>query len=175
MLSCQPRFIPFKFFLELLMNTICAAMHQSKYTRAPHPVLTIDGIPLGNWIKGVIYDDSGEDDTEGLVPAQGWLIDEEHASYSWQLLTPAEEECTTIVPLLICPDDLDLNCTVVVVEQVTSEDKLIWERFGRAVAVINGVISSVAWSTNHQCAKFSRQQFEEACAEFKRLIDHEWA
>lgn len=157
------------------MNTIRAEMHQSKYTRAPHPVLAIDGIPLGSWIKGIIYNASGEDDTEGLVPAQGWLTDDEHAKYAWQLLPPASEECSTIVPLLICPDDMDLSCTVVVAEQVIRDDTLIWERFGRAVGVINGIVTSVTWNTNGQRAEFSRQQFEQACAEFQRLTDHEWA
>ncbi|MGC5703361.1 hypothetical protein J4P02_24490 [Pseudomonas sp. NFXW11] len=156
------------------MNNIHAAMHHSKYTTAPHPVLTIDGVPLDRWIKGVIYDASGADDTEGLVPAQGWLIDDEHAKLAWQLLVPASEECSSIVPLLICPDDMDLSCTVAVVEQVVQGDKLIWERFGRAVAVTNGLVTSVAWNANVQRAEFARQQFDEACAEFSRQMGHEW-
>ncbi|SEP61409.1 hypothetical protein [Pseudomonas sp. NFPP19] len=157
------------------MNHIRAAMHQSKYTKAPHPVFTLDDVPLDSWIKGVIYDGSGADSTEGLVPAQGWLIDDEHAELAWQLLTPASEDCSSIVPLLICPDDMDLSCTVAVVEQVVRGDKLIWERFGRAVTVIDGLVTAVAWNSNAQRAEFSRQQFDEACTEFKRLTEHEWA
>ncbi|WP_178124717.1 hypothetical protein [Pseudomonas sp. Fl4BN1] len=157
------------------MNSINAVMHQSKYSKAPHPVFTIDGVALDQWIKGVIYTQSGEDDTEGLVPAQGWLIDDEQQKHAWQLLAPLSEDCSTVVPLLICPDDMDLSCTVAVVEQVVRGEKLIWERFGRAVDLINGVVTAVAWNLHVQRAEFSRLQFEEACAEFKRLTEHEWA
>lgn len=70
---------------------------------------------------------------------------------------------------------MDLNCTVAVIEQVVQGEKLIWERFGRAVAVINGLVTAVAWNANGQRAEFSRQPFDQVCTEFKRLTEHEWA
>jgi hypothetical protein len=156
------------------MNSISAAMYRSTYARAAHPVLTVDSIPLGSWIKGVIYDGAGVDTTEGLVPAQGWLTDEDHSRYAWQILKPATEDCSTIVPLLVCADDLDLSCTVAVVEQVICSDTVIWERFGRAVNTVAGVITAVAWNEMNPRASFHRGQFEEALSEFLRLTEHEW-
>src|SRR3990167_1651357 len=156
------------------MNKISATMYQYKHTRSAHPVFTIDGTPISSWIKGIIYDHLGEDDTDGLVPAQGWLTDEDHSAYAWQLLSPLEEDSSTIVPLLICPDDMDLSCTVAVVEQVVRGEKIVWARFGRAVKVINGIITSVAWTQNNQRAEFEKSQFLNACEEFKRLTEHEW-
>lgn len=156
------------------MNSISATMYRSKHTRAPHPVLTLDSIPLGNWIKGIIYDGAGVDTTEGLVPAQGWLTDEDHSRYAWQILEPAMEDCSTIVPLLVCADDMDLSCTVAVVEQMTRDDTVIWVRFGRAVNTASGVITAVAWNEMNPQASFHRGQFEEALAEFKRLTEQEW-
>lgn len=70
------------------MNIIRATMHQSKHATAPHPVFTLDPIPLDNWIKGIAYDSAGNDVTEALVPAQGWLIDDDHLRYAWQVLEP---------------------------------------------------------------------------------------
>ncbi|MFJ4248135.1 MULTISPECIES: hypothetical protein [Pseudomonas] len=156
------------------MNVISAAMYQSKHTRAPHPVFTIDSIPLGNWIKGVIYDAIGNDDTDGLVPAQGWLTDDDHSRYAWQVLEPNAEDSSTIVPLLICPDDMDLSCTVAVVEQVIRGETVIWERFGRAVDIVSGVITAVAWNEKNQRALFQKVQFQDALSAFKRLTEHEW-
>ncbi len=156
------------------MNTISAIMHQSKHASSQHPVFAIDSTPLSSWIKGVIYDHLGEDDTDGLVPAQGWLIDKDHSSYAWQLLNPIEEGSSTIVPLLICPDDMDLSCTVAVVEQVVCDKKIIWARFGRAINIINGFITSVEWTQNNQKAEFEKKQFLDAFSEFKRLNEHEW-
>jgi hypothetical protein len=160
---------------EWRMNTIHAVMHQSKHTRAPHPVFTIDGVPLASWVKGVIYDAAGADISDGLVPAQGWLIDDDHLRYAWQMLEPQIEDSSTIVPLLICSDDMDLSCTVAVVEQVVRAEHLIWERFGRAVGVTSGVVTSVAWIESQQRAEFDKDEFQEACAEFKRLTEHAWA
>ncbi|WP_176469909.1 hypothetical protein [Pseudomonas sp. Irchel 3A5] len=157
------------------MNIISATMYQSKHTSAPHPVLTIDSIPLANWIKGVVYDGEGDDETNGLVPAQGWLIDDDDSNYAWRILEPVMEDCSTIVPLLICADDMDLSCTVAVVEQVIRSDTVIWERFGRAVDTISGVITAVHWNEMNQRVSFPRDQFLDALSEFKRLTKHEWA
>ena len=156
------------------MNKISAVMHRSKYTKSAHPVFAIDGIPASSWIKGIVYNHLGEDTTDGLVPAQGWLIDEDHSRYAWQLLSPREEDSSTIVPLLICRDDMDLSCTVVVVEQGVCGSQLLWARFGMATNEINGFITSVLWSKSVQRAEFEKSQFIDAYAEFKRLTEHVW-
>ena len=156
------------------MNSISAKMHQSACTKLPHPVLTIDGTPIKIWIKGVISNHLGEDDTSCLVPAQGWLIDETELKSAWKLLFPEEENCSTYVPLLICPDDVDLACTVAIVEQVVEGEKIIWNRFGRAVGVTNGIVTSVQWNKLEQKAEFIKEEFQRACLELKRLTENEW-
>lgn len=149
-------------------------MHQSACAKLPHPVLTIDGIPLEVWVKGIISNHLGEDDTYHLVPAQGWLINEEDLRSAWKLLFPLEENSSTFVPILICPDDVDLACTVAVVEQVVEGENIIWNRFGRAVNVINGVVTSVQWNHITQRAEFNKYEFLNACSELQRLTDNEW-
>lgn len=77
----------------------------------PFPILAIDGIPLNTWINK--YTNIIEE-TNTLVPAQGWLYDFENnlsLSNAWKLLKPEISEygaVSTVVPILICPDDLDL-------------------------------------------------------------------
>lgn len=157
------------------MNAMSAKMHQSANTKLPHPVLIIDGTPIEIWIKGIISNHLGEDDTSCLVPAQGWLIDEAELNSAWKLLFPQDENCSTFVPLLICSDDLDLACTVAVVEQIVENEKIIWNRFGRAVGVTNGIVTSVQWNKQEQRAEFLKEEFQLACSELKRLTDNEWA
>ncbi|WP_374517864.1 hypothetical protein [Undibacterium squillarum] len=156
------------------MNLISAEMHKSAYATSPHPVLAIDGTPIELWIKCIAENASYEDDTFGLVPAQGWLLDENELNSAWKLLIPHKENSSTFVPLLICPDDVDLACTVIVVEQVVEKDKVIWARFGFAVEVINGIVTSVQWSKNEQKAEFDKSEFISACSELKRLTENEW-
>lgn len=157
------------------MNTIDAGMHRSRCAKAPHPVLLIDGTPLEMWAKGIISSDAfGTDSTDTLVPAQGWLIDESDLQNAWYLLEPKDQNSSTIVPVLICPDDMDMSCTVAVVEQQVDTQKVSWLRIGRATDVRNGIVVSVEWEMPSQKAVFDKAAFRAAVDELKRLTDEEW-
>lgn len=152
------------------MNTISARLHNSRHALKPHPVLFIDELPLEKWTKGIVYDAEGVDSTDGLVPAQGWLLDDRDVDSAWKLLAPQEEHSSTIVPILVCPDDMDMSCTVAVVEQVAGNQAISWVRAGRAVDVVNGIVTSVAWAEPSQTAVFSREEFTSAVTELRRLM-----
>lgn len=157
------------------MNKIDAGMHRSRCAKAPHPVLLIDGTPLEMWAKGVISSDAlGTDSTDTLVPAQGWLLDESDLQNAWYLLGPKDESSSTIVPVLICPDDMDMSCTVAVVEQQVDTQTVSWLRIGRATDVRNGIVVSVEWEMPSQKAVFDKAAFRAAVDELKRLTDEEW-
>ena len=156
------------------MNKLSARMHRSRHARAPHPVLFVDETPLHEWIKGVVCDAGGVDSTDSLVPAQGWLLDEGDGEHAWKLLSPREDHSSTIVPMLVCPDDMDMSCTVAVVEQMADGQNIRWVRTGRALDVVNGIVTSVAWTAPSQTAVFSREEFGNAVAELRRLTDEVW-
>ena len=73
----------------------------------------------------------------GLVPA--WLdwyggasaSDIKDKAYVWQRLMPSE--VVTVVPVLLCPDDFDFACTVVVAEVVCEGGLVHWRRLGADV------------------------------------------
>ena len=150
------------------MNTISTIISKPKFASTEQPVLAIDGVPVYQWVKSQIFDTDGNDDTHTLVPAQTWLYDQDESRIAWELLEPTHEGAT-IAPLLVCPDDMDLNCTVVVVEQIVDKKTVEWRRFGLSINHINGVVTSVRWSELEQRAIFDRTQFEEAFLDFKRL------
>ena len=70
----------------------------------------------------------------GLVPA--WLdwYDEDYQpslkekQYVWE--QTKLEGSIKILPILLCPDDFDFDCTIVVVEVIDNGDTVIWNRFG---------------------------------------------
>lgn len=103
-----------------VMNTISTIVSKPKFASTEQPVLAIDGVPVYQWVKSQIFDSDGNDDTHTLVPAQTWLYDEDESRIAWELLEPTHEG-STVAPLLVCPDDMDLNCTVVVVEQIVDK------------------------------------------------------
>lgn len=144
----------------------------------PFPILAIDNIPLNRWVHQNIPIIDG---TESLVPAQGWLYDHDSdlaLSNAWKLLKPQAYEnvaISTVVPILICPDDLDLECSVIMVEQVVSADKVLWTRFGYAFNHIHDVVTSVVWETSPSAPHliFSLSEFEKAYDDLKEL-DKKW-
>jgi len=144
----------------------------------PFPILAIDNIPLNIWVDQNI---SIIDGTESLVPAQGWLYDHDSElalSNAWKLLKPQAYEnvsISTVVPILICPDDLDLECSVIMVEQVVSADKVVWTRFGYAFNHIHDVVTSVVWQTSPSAPhlSFPLSEFKKAYNDLKEL-DKKW-
>ena len=144
----------------------------------PFPILAIDGIPLNIWIN---KNTNIIEETNTLVPAQGWLYNFENSlslSNAWKLLKPEASEygaVSTVLPILICPDDLDLVCSVIIVEQVVTESEVTWIRFGRAWANINDLVTSVIWETpfSSPILTFKFSNFEEAYNDLKSL-DKVW-
>jgi hypothetical protein len=150
---------------------IAATLYKTQYASNAHPVLTIDGLSLDVWLN----QESSEPEALDLVPAQGWSINEQDLVLAWRRLRPREEDCTTIVPLLICPDDLDFNCTVVVAEQETCGSSVVWRRFGFSLHSLGDQFgSSVRWFDKSPSATFDANQFNCAISELKRLADEEW-
>ena len=147
---------------------ISALTYQTKFANSSHPVLAIDGVSLDVWLSSK----TSQPEILNLVPAQGWLYEDEDLEIAWRRLSPNVEECSTIVPLLICPDDMDFWCTVVVAEQEVNVDTVIWQRFGFTCDRPGDQVGvSVKWFENNVSVQFNRSEFEEAVIELRRLLD----
>ena len=150
---------------------ITAEMFKSKHAHAPHPVFAIDGTSLDLWLSERLPDDWISD----LVPAQGWLIDDADFALAWRRIERIEEDCSTIVPVLVCSDDVDLSCSVIVVEQVGAINEIIWRRFGRPDESRGDQCgATVKWFEDCPSCEFDRSEFVAALAEFKRMMSDEW-
>jgi hypothetical protein len=163
-----------------MLNLISAAMHQSKsMLYKPYPIFLVDGCPLDSWLSQRLsnIDIHGkghfiEIDIENLVPAQGWLIDDNEMQTAWYRITPSDVGLTTIVPVLICDQDVNLSCVVLVVEQEVSDDFIHWNRVGFSMDCSVG--GTVKWLETHCEAKFQKNEFVNALDRFKLLCDKEW-
>lgn len=145
-------------------------MHQSKWADAAHPVLAIDGVPLDIWLA----QHYAEHDIEGLVPAQSWLIDDAEMNFAWRRITPHQAGARAVVPLLICPDDMDLDCSVVVVDQEYTAKEIIWHRFGLAGEERREEIgSTVSWFPPQPLVRFEWAEFMQTLARLKLLVDED--
>ena len=100
--------------------------YRSRFCTEPHLNLWIEGEPLQEWLRRLVP----EAEVDGLVPAWlDWLIDEREQEIVRKRIWP-KVGSTQRVPILICPDDLDFSCAVVIAEVSSTEEEVVWERLG---------------------------------------------
>jgi hypothetical protein len=94
---------------------------------------------------------------------------------AWRRIVPGGIGLTTIVPLLVCPDDADLFCSVIVVEQEVSEDFIYWKRFGIAMDEPYDLVgATVRWLQEFRQAKFQKPEYCTALDLFQTLSGENW-
>jgi hypothetical protein len=110
------------------MNDITVRKLKTEFVEKEHLSILIDDTPLDLLIAD--EDENGELHSVGLVPSLlDWMTDEKERKVTWDRILP-EEGKKTIAPILMCPDDCDLICTVVVAEVETRGNAVIWRRIG---------------------------------------------
>ena len=138
------------------MNRIQAIRATSKFATEPHLIIAVDCVPL-DVALGV----------EGLVSSLlGWFHNDEDSLIPWQRILP-KVGCTGYAPVLICPDDLDFSCGVVMAEVVAEPDVIRWDRLGFDATSNGAVGSCIEWKPSWGPYRFSRAEYEACLADFK--------
>jgi hypothetical protein len=150
------------------MNRIAAIQARSRFVPEEHLVIAIDGVPLDELLDAALPGS----EVAGLIPSLlGWFDDEKDRVVPWQRILP-EVECSGYAPLLICPDDLDFTCVVIMAEVVAEPDVIRWDRLGYDATPAGAVGSYIQWEPAFGHYRFSRQEYE-ACLEAFRSADAE--
>ncbi|MRX67481.1 hypothetical protein SAMN06265349_1011169 [Flavobacterium resistens] len=99
---------------------------------------------------------------KGLIPTLVyWMEHEEEKEVVWKRILPNENE-TTICPILMCPDDNDFSCTLIVAEIKNCGDLIQWNRIGIDKTKESGaekIGSKVEWLDKLQEFNFSKQDY----------------
>ena len=148
------------------MHTISVETAKSAFVDEPHLVIIVDGRPLDL----VLHAHDTQYELNGLVPTLlGWLADEAETAIVWERVLPPDGE-TAVAPMLMCPDDLDFFCTLVVVEVETSAEAVRWTRLGldeSPQAVLpRGVGSVVKWFDGLGPFTFDKARYREMSERF---------
>ena len=69
-----------------------------------------------------------------------WLLndDDNDSKYIWTLL---DERRSCNLPILLCPDDMDFWCTVIVAKVSYTKDTVVWDNIG----IVTGTIDIEKW------------------------------
>lgn len=99
---------------------------------------------------------------DGLIPTLVyWMEREDEKAVVWKRILPNENE-TSICPILMCPDDNDFSCTLIVAEIKNCGDLIQWKQIGIDKTKEWGaekVGSTVEWFDKLKELNFSKQDY----------------
>lgn len=145
------------------MNRIEAVLAKSKFVDEPHLVIMVDGVPLDELIDAAL---PGANLAGSVSSLLGWFRNDEDNLVPWQRILP-ETGCTGYAPILICPDDLDLSCGVVMVEVVAERDVIRWDRLGLDASRSGAVGAYIRWAPAPGPYVFTRAGYELCLSAFR--------
>jgi hypothetical protein len=149
------------------MNKIEARVKGSEFVSDPHLVILIDGSSLDSMLATHWPDRQ----FNGLVPTLlGWLNDDRERAIVWQRILPTDE-VRSVAPILMCPDDLDFWCTIVVADITANSNTVRWHRLGvdrsSPEDLPDSIGSNVDWLDGIGNFEFDRLEYSEMLAEFR--------
>lgn len=151
------------------MNQIQAKYEKSEYSNEAHLTINVDEKPLDK-ILHELYPDKN---LIGLVPTLlDWLEDPKERKLVWNRFKSKQRQ---IVPILMCPDDIDLWCTVINVEIEKTENSVKWLRVGLDSGgsddMPNSIGTNVEWFDKIEPMEFDKIEYEKFSSDFKIEID----
>ncbi|MDQ0901259.1 hypothetical protein [Paenibacillus sp. V4I7] len=108
-----------------MMNILSVEILKSKYVSVEHPTILVDGVSLDLLLHNLYPDNL----YLGLIPTiTDWIHLKEEVELVISRFYSNQEK--VILPILMCPDDCDLICTIIVAEVITTDNQVIWHRLG---------------------------------------------
>jgi hypothetical protein len=110
---------------------------------------------------------------KGLIPTLVyWMEREDEKAIVWNRILPNENE-TTICPILMCPDDNDFSCTLIVAEIRNCGDSIQWKQIGiNETKEIDSekVGSTVKWLDKFNELNFSKKDYLSMLEKFRERL-----
>jgi hypothetical protein len=113
---------------------------------------------------------------KGLIPTLSyWMNREDERDLVWKRIIPNENE-VAICPILMCPDDLDFSCAIIVAEIQNCGTFVQWKRLGINETTdweAEKVGSKVRWFDNFPELNFEKVDYDKMVEDFKRQYNLE--
>lgn len=152
-------------------HSIKAEMRKTIFAAQEHIAVVIDD----ELLDVVIDEIYPEEEYLGLVPAFLPVYDND-AEYNLVMERALPKEGETVrLPVLVCPEDLDLVCTVLIANAKTEGDYVVWESLGVDVHTPENhpqsVGSKVKWLNKIKPMYFKKQEYIACLNAFKELAE----
>jgi len=113
---------------------------------------------------------------KGLIPTLSyWMNREDERDVVWNRIMPNENE-TAVCPILMCPDDLDFSCTIIVAEIQNYGSFIKWKKLGINESTdweAEKVGSKVRWFDDFPELNFDKADYIKMLENFKQQYELE--
>jgi hypothetical protein len=128
----------------------------------------------GKSLDSIIHDYYPDKTYKGLVPTLlDWLHDAKERQVVWERVF-SDSEIPNVVPILMCPDDVDLWCTVIDVEVLKDGNFVKWFRVGIDKSGTDNlpysIGSDVQWLDKIPTFQFEKTEYLDFVQTFYNLI-----
>lgn len=152
-------------------STIKAEMRKTIFAAHDHMAVTINDELLDVFIDEFYPDE----EYLGLVPTfLPAFDDDDEYNLVMERALPKEGK-TTMLPVLMCPEDLNLNCTVIIAQAKTQGDYVIWEKLGldksEPANHPQSVGTKVQWLGKIAPLYFKKDEYIACLNEFKQMAE----
>ena len=115
------------------MNRISFGLVENEFFREPVESMLVDGEALASLIARCAPRSGFTGLVSALLPPSDTFLTVDEVTRIRSAIMPSEG-AIEVAPILICPDDLDLSCSVVVVQVERVGEEIIWRKIGAEVA-----------------------------------------
>lgn len=127
----------------------------------------------GYWLDEKLDEPYPDNMYKGLIPTLVyWMEREDEKAIVWERILPDENE-TTICPILMCPDDNDFSCTLIVAEIRNYGGLIQWKQIGIDKTKewdAEKVGSTVEWFDKINELNFSKQDYLKMLETFRQRL-----
>ena len=151
------------------MNKISINIEYNSYTKHNYFVLKVDDILL----EDILFNESNK---KGLVPTLlSWLEEGEQRHVVWSRILPNNSK-KSICPILMCGECIDFFCDLIVVEILSDENYVYWNRFGFEEGLLDEVEKvgeNVKWFKSNNLFKFDKIEYAKTIKTFLNNLNSE--
>tara|TARA_B110000211_G_C14056443_1_gene543595 strand:+ start:1546 stop:2025 length:480 start_codon:yes stop_codon:yes gene_type:complete len=150
------------------MNQIQTKTCFNKFSGDRYYIITVDGVSLEDIVLK-----NRPDILEGLVPTLlNWLEDPEERKEVWLRSFPDLDK-KELLPILMCEEDIDFSCTLIIAEVTCDDNFIYWNKFGLedSDAQTPGEIGkSVMWFDEVKPMKFTIADYSDLLNKFRKNL-----
>lgn len=160
------------------MNNIKAEIQKSEYGYIDYLQFIIDD----EAIDEILEKEYPDNFYKGLVPTiNSWMENNKEREVVWNRILPLENEVKN-APILMCPDDCDFSCTIIIAQIENKGDRILWNKIGLDQTKFeynypNGIGTNIKWFESIPKYEFDIIEYKNVVNEFEIMMsleDIEW-